>query len=378
MFKLYCRIFQLLMKIGFYIIPMKEPIRIEGAGCIKKIKDILQSHHCHKPLLISGPTITKLGLFEPVLANNPEIVVYSGAINEPTDVQVEEARQVYLDNHCDCLIAFGGGSPIDLCKAVGARLVCPNKSVKKLQGIMKVRKKIPLLIAVPTTAGTGSERTIAAVITCAHKKPINDPCLMPDYALLDPLLTLNLGHDMTLNTALDALTHALEAYLNTTYQTKQTRQDAIEAVRLIYTSLEPCLEDPNNIDYRLNLLIASYLAGAAFTRNCVGYVHALGHAMGSIYHISHGKMMGMLLLPVLKSYPEDTQICLEALYKDVGGKENSIYQWLEKIVPKADFSFIQEADIEKIAILASREANPLYPVPCIYNRKDLHNFIKKL
>lgn len=169
---------------------------------------------------------------------------------------------------------------MDCAKAVAVCAAKPGKSLEKMKGILKVHTKLPLIIAIPTTAGTGSETTLAAVITDAetrHKYAINDFPLIPRYAVLDPKVTLSLPPHITATTGMDALTHAVEAFIgnSTTYG---TRKDALMAVRLIFENLDTAYADGNNIEARRNMLKASFYAGCAFTKSYVGYVHAVAHS----------------------------------------------------------------------------------------------------
>lgn len=203
----------------------------------------------------------------------------------PTSANVEDAENLYLKKHCQALLAFGGGSSMDCAKGVGARLARPNKSLAKMEGILHVMHKLPLLIAVPTTAGTGSETTLppsSPMPDTHHKYAINDFNLIPHYAVLEPEVTVGLPAQLTATTGMDALTHAIEAYIGRS-TTKQTRKAAIEAIQLIFQYLPVAYKNGKNRTARKEMLRASYLAGTAFTKSYVGYVHAVAHSLGSQY-----------------------------------------------------------------------------------------------
>ena len=211
---------------------------------------------------------------------------------------------MYLDNDCQAIIGFGGGSSMDCAKATAARIAKPHQSLAQMKGILKVHKKLPLLIAIPTTAGTGSETTLAAVITDAktrHKYAINDFPLIPRYAVLDPKVTLSLPPFITATTGMDALTHAVEAYIGNS-TTPGTRKNALDAVRLIFENLDTAYTDGQNIEARRNMLRASYFAGCAFTKSYVGYVHAVAHSLGGKYNVPHGLANAVILPMVLETY----------------------------------------------------------------------------
>ncbi len=191
-----------------------------------------------------------------------------------------------------------GGSPMDCAKAIGARIARPRKSVSQMQGLFRVLRPIPAVFAVPTTAGTGSETTIAAVVTEAaahHKASMTDLCLMPRFAVLDPELTVGLPRKVTAATGMDALCHAVEAYTNDIYNSRLERELARKAVKLIYDNLYHVYQDGSDLKARQNLQKAAFYAGRAFTRGSVGYVHAIGHPLSGLYGTPHGLAMAILL-----------------------------------------------------------------------------------
>lgn len=184
--KIYCRVFQTGMRIALPFLPYREPKLIEGVGGVPAV---LREHGVDCVMLVTDAGVHGLGLTarleETLKAQHIRCVVYDRTVANPTVANVEEARALYLETGCQGLIAFGGGSSMDCAKAVGARLVRPKKSLDKMEGLLHVMHRLPLLIAVPTTAGTGSETTLAAVITdekIHHKYPINDFSLIPHYA----------------------------------------------------------------------------------------------------------------------------------------------------------------------------------------------------
>ena len=223
MSKVFCRIFQLGMKLGFYLIPLRTPQVITGEECMLRLADYLQKQGVTHPMVVTDSGLSKLGLPDGMVGSLQEaglsVTVYDGVQPNPTDEDVEDGVRLYREAGCDGIIAFGGGSPMDCAKAMGARLVRPKKSVAKLQGLFGVLHRLPPFIAVPTTAGTGSETTLAAVITDSathHKAAINDPSLVPHAAVLDARLTMGLPPSVTAATGMDALCHAVEAYTNHT------------------------------------------------------------------------------------------------------------------------------------------------------------------
>ena len=300
-----------MFKIALPFLPYRKP---KVVGSVKALPDIILKKKCSKVLIITDSGIRKLGLtrrLEKALdAAGIPCIIYDKTVANPTTVNVAEAVKLYLGNGCDCIIGFGGGSSMDCAKAVGARIAKPKQSLAKMKGILKVRRKLPLLMAVPTTAGTGSETTLAAVITDAqtrYKYAINDFPLIPRYAVLDPKVTLSLPPFITATTGMDALTHAVEAYIgnSTTYGTrKDALLAALLAVKLIFENIDTAYEDGSNVEARRNMLHASFYAGCAFTKSYVGYVHAIAHSLGGEYNVPHGLANAVILPMLLEAYGE--------------------------------------------------------------------------
>ena len=219
--KIYCRSFQTVFKIALPFLPYRKP---KIVSALSDIPSVLNKKKKSCPIIITDPGIAKLGILSMLtdVFDNAgiEYHVYDKTVANPTTDTVEEALAIYKDNKCDCIIGFGGGSSMDCAKAVGVRIARPKTHLSKLGGILKVHAKLPLLVAIPTTAGTGSETTLAAVIvdaTTRHKYAINDFPLIPRYAVLDPKVTLTLPASITATTGMDALTHAVEAYISRSF-----------------------------------------------------------------------------------------------------------------------------------------------------------------
>ena len=341
-------------------------------------------------MLVTDKSIRGLGLTsaleEKLSASGIACPVFDGVVPNPTTANVDSALSFYKESECQAMIAFGGGSVMDCAKATGARIARPKKSLSKMKGILKVRKKLPLLIAIPTTAGTGSETTLAAVITDSetrHKYAINDFPLIPRYAALLPELTVGLPKSVTSTTGMDALTHAVEAYIGKS-TTKQTRSCAREAVKLIFENLTVVYDEPSNLEARRNMLQASYKAGLAFTKSYVGYVHAIAHSLGGKYNIAHGLANAIILPYVLKKYGKSVHKKLwelgvyAGLFDSTTSMEEGAKLFIEKIEKLNSYmgigtqiDSIQESDIPTLAKTAEHEANPLYPVPVLWTAKQL-------
>ena len=384
------------MKIANYFLGYRTPELIQGKGSIKSLPKFIKNLKINKILLVTDNGLMKIGLPNSLIKamedNDLGYVIFSNIQPNPTDENVEEGYSIYKREKCEAIIAFGGGSPMDCAKAIAAKNAHPNKSIKQLQGILKVHKKICPFFAVPTTSGTGSETTVAAVITEAkthHKAAINDPAILPKYAVLDPELTIGLPPKITATTGMDALCHAVEAYTNHTYNTKQEDERAKKAVKLIYDNLYLAYSDGNNIEARANMQLAAFNAGRAFTRGCVGYVHAVGHTLSGLYGIAHGEAMSIILPYVLKQFGKTVQEKLAELAdvceingKTTEEKANNFISWIENInqsmnIPKG-FTCIKDEDIKQIISWADKEANPLYPVPQIWNEEDFEKLINAI
>ena len=303
--KLYCRTFQTAFKLALPFLPYRKP---QIVGSVKEIPDVIRGNHKNSVLIITDSVIRGLGLtsrLERTLRRNEiPYVIYDKTVANPTTANVAEALDIYQKQGCDVIIGFGGGSSMDCAKAAGAKAVKPKQSLAQMKGILKVRKRLPLLIAIPTTAGTGSETTLAAVITDAetrHKYAINDFPLIPRYAVLDPKVTLSLPPFVTATTGMDALTHAIEAYIGNS-TTISTRRDALHAVKLIFSNIDTVYTDGGNVNARRDMLHASFYAGCAFTKSYVGYVHAVAHSLGGEYNVAHGFANAVLLPFVLDAY----------------------------------------------------------------------------
>ena len=284
--KIYCRSYQGVMKIVLHMMPYREPKILES---VKDIAEVMLSSTLEKAMIVTDASIRDLGLMKGMLTSFKEHKIKYEIFDEvepnPTTDVIEKAVAKYTESGCMCLIAFGGGSVIDCAKGVGARIANPKKTLIEMKGLLKVKGEMPVVFAIPTTAGTGSETTVSAVITDSnthHKFVINDFNLIPQYAVLDAELTVSLPKGLTATTGMDALSHARESYIGNA-TTEKTRKYSMDAVRYIMDSLPRVYEDGTNIRNRSQMLKASYLAGLAFTRSYVGYVHAIAHSIGGKY-----------------------------------------------------------------------------------------------
>lgn len=393
---LWCRTFQAVLKVGNYFMGYRMPTYLEGPGKIRELGAFLKEKNINDVLVVTGTGMVRRGQVQPLLdgfeSAGIRYTLQAFDHPDPSSDDVELGFKTYKENGCKALVALGGGSRIDCAKGIAAKAVHPKKKVSQLQGLLKVHWPIPPFVAIPTTAGAGSETTVAAVITdsATHRKAaINDPFLIPKYAVLDPELTVGLPPYTTATTGMDALAHAVEAYTNHTYNTKLENRLAKEAVKLIHDNILVAFEDGANLEARQNMQRGAFYAGRAFTRGCVGYVHAVGHTLGGLYGVAHGLAMAVLLPHVMREFGAAAHKRLAELADvcGIGGeneaeKANAFIRWIEETNKKMglpdSFDVIREEDIDQMIAWASKEANPLYPVPVVWSKKDFRRFIQSI
>ena len=391
---LYCRLYQRTLQLASYFLPWRKPTLLEGTNSLNKLPEAISRKGISKVLIVTDQGIYSLGLMDSFLQGldkaGVRYSIYDKTVPNPTLDNIEEALKIYREDQCEGIVAFGGGSPMDCAKGVGARVANPHKSISQMKGVLKVRRKLPPLFAIPTTAGTGSEATLAAVISDPRnreKYPVNDTALIPHYAVLDPLLTVGLPKHITSTTGLDALTHAVEAYIGRS-NTQETKELSRKAVRLIFDNLYIAYSQGENVKARENMLKASYYAGVAFTRAYVGYIHALAHALGGFYGVPHGLANAVILPYVLEYYGEAVHERLAELADvlEMGSPgdshEKKATLFIEAIkelskkmnIPRKIDGILAE-DIPLPVEHAWKEATPLYPVPKLLSRNDLNNIL---
>ena len=282
--------------------PYREPKHLKR---VEEIATLLRTKNIKKVLIVTDKNIRELGLTKSIekYINRLEIeyCIYDRTVPNSTIDNVEEAREMYISNKCQAIIAIGGGSAMDCAKVCGARIVRPNKPVCKMKGLLKILKRLPLLVVVPTTAGTGSETTLAAVITDSekhHKYPINDFSLIPHYAVLDYRMTLALPKPITATTGMDALTHAIEGYI-TAGAWELSDMFHLKAIEVIARTLRGAVE--NTPEGREGMALGQYIAGMGFSNVGLGIVHSMAHPLGALYDTPHG-VANAIILPTVMEY----------------------------------------------------------------------------
>lgn len=387
--RIWCRTYQTVFRVALPVLPYREP---ELLHSLEGVAPELKRCGAGPVLIVTDPGIYHLGLTGPLERSLAKegiaSVVFSQTQANPTVQNVEDAAKVYREHGCSALIGFGGGSAMDCAKGVGARIAQPRKPIDRMRGLLRVRRRLPLLIAVPTTAGTGSEVTLAAVITDGvthYKYPINDFVLIPRIAVHDPELTRGLPSSVTGQTGMDALTHAVEAFVGRS-TTAYTRKNARDAVGLIHQNLLSAYRDGGNMVARRNMLEAAYKAGIAFTQSYVGYVHAIAHSLGGQYGVPHGLANAIILPHILRAYGSAAAPKLAELARLIevapqGSTDDAaaaaFIEWVDAMnaelgIPKY-LDCIERGDISQMAARADAEANPLYPVPKLMDRAELEH-----
>lgn len=385
--KIWCRTYQGAFHIAQPLLPYKDPVVKHS---INDIPEILRENNISNVIFVTDQGIVKAGLarrVEDVLSDAEiKFTTYADTVPNPTIENVEAVRKLYLENSAQGFISLGGGSAMDCAKAAAARIARPKKDIPQMRGTLKIHKKLPTIIAIPTTAGTGSEATVTTVITDSkknYKYPISDFCLIPPYAIHDYSLTTGLPQKMTSTTGMDALTHAVEAYIGGSLN-NTSAANAEKATGLIYKYLYRAYIDGNDAEARQNMLEASFRAGLAFSMSYVGYIHAVAHSLGGKYGTPHGLANSVLLPIILREYGECVYKKLAQLARRSGvisGMQSDektaklFIEWIQEMNDKMNIprtiSDIRDEDIPEMAAYADAEANPTYPVPRLMDKNEL-------
>jgi alcohol dehydrogenase len=357
------------------------PTRIEyGVGVISKLGDELRLLKAQKVAIITDPGIIKAGLLDKITSILKEekllYNVFDGVDPNPKDQNVERGAQVVRSFGADAMVAISGGSVIDCAKAIGVLVSHDGKRIKDFEGKTAVKKQILPFIAIPTTAGTGSEVTFSAVITDTennYKMTVRSPFMAAKVALLDPKLTVTVPPHITASTGMDALTHAIEAY---TVKVSEPVSDALAlyAIELISNNLVNAVKNGEDIEARACMLVGSLLAGIAFSHSDVGSVHCMAEALGGVYDAPHG-ICNAVLLPYVMEY--NVEFCIEkyariakAMGETFETSREGAMKAVERIkklatevgLPSFKSLGVKEEDLEKLADMAAKnistESNP--------------------
>ncbi|EGR0228003.1 iron-containing alcohol dehydrogenase [Vibrio parahaemolyticus] len=373
------------LKIAAHVLPLPRPTLFSGSGAVSELLEAISDLGFRRLLLVTDEGLVRIGMVGKVLEQTQglglQVGVFSEVKPDPTYDQVEDGLRAYNASQSEAILALGGGSAIDCAKVIAAR-VSNKRSIKKLSGLFKVWRTPAPLFVIPTTSGTGSEVTIAAVVSDPNthlKTPLMDPKLVPIMAALDPNLLIGLPAKITADTGIDALTHAVEAYISRN-ATPETQAYSVAAIKLIFHYLPKAMAQGGDIEARYKMAMASYYAGLAFTKASLGYVHAFAHNLGARYGLPHGMANGLALLPVLKfSLPEiEDELRTLAEKTNINTKDKpSAERFLEQIESLYDAigiekctTVIKQDDIEDLVYLILKEAHWNYPVPKFMNSEE--------
>ena len=379
-------------------LPLPQPTLLVGPGSSARLGQAVAGFGHTKLLIVTDSIIAKLGLLnaltDALSAGGAEYVIFDEITPDAPIPLIERGIACYEENNCDAIITVGGGSSMDAAKAI-ALAVANQKPVEKLAGYLRGLRNPVRIYAVPTTAGTGSEVTIAAVISnpATHKKLVMvDPRLVPKMAALDPLLMTGLPPQVTAATGIDALTHAVEAFVGN-WSSPQSDGLALSAVGLIFDNLRKAYQDGKNLEARDNMALASTYAGLAFTRANVGYVHAIAHQFGGKYHTPHGLANAIMLPHVLKfSRPAiEDRLAKLAVRANLGSPSEDTETLAQKFLDAVDqlnqdlgipttLEALREEDIPELAAGACREAHVdmIYPVPRYMTQAICEDIIRQV
>ena len=376
-------------------IPIPQPTLLVGPGSSGRLGQAVAGFGHRKILIVTDSIISKLGLLkgltDALTAGGAQFVVFDEITADAPIPLVQKGIDFYKDQGCDAIVAFGGGSSMDASKAIAVAANNP-KPLNQLAGYLKGLRTPVKIYAVPTTAGTGSEVTVAAVISdpVNHKKlVIVDPRMVPKMAALDPALMTGLPPHITAATGIDALTHAIEAFVGN-WTTPYSDGMALSAVGLIFENLRTAFTDGTNLEAREKMALASTYAGFAFTRANVGYVHAIAHQFGGLYHTPHGLANAIMLPLVLKySHPSIVdRLALLAVAAKIGTEDEDNDTLAQKFLGAVDqlnhdlgiptfLAALKESDIPALAKAACWEAHTGYPVPRYMSQEVCEDLIHK-
>ena len=378
-------------------LPIPQPTLLVGPGSSRRLGAAIAAFGHHRIMLVCGSVTSRLGLMRPLTdaltAGGARVAVFDEMTPDAPIPLVERGIAFYRDHDCDAIVAFGGGSAMDAAKAIAAAVANPGKDLRSLAGYFKGLRTPPPIYAVPTTSGTGSEVTVAAVIADREhqsKLVIVDTRLVPKMAALDPELTAGLPPFTTAITGIDALTHAVEAFVGQ-WASDATDAMALAAVGLIFEHLRTAYTDGRDLEAREQMALAATYAGIAFTRANVGYVHAIAHQFGGRYQTPHGLANAIMLPPVLKFsrpaiQPRLAQLALRAKAGRVGDSDDeladrfiaAVERLLRDLGIPRHLDALQEADIPALAKAACHEAHTGYPVPRYMTQAQCEDLIRQV
>ena len=378
-------------------LPIPQPTLLVGPGSSARLGQAIAGFGHAKVLIVTDAMIVKLGLLkgltDALAEGGANYAVFDEITPDAPIPLIERGIAFYRAQGCDAIVAVGGGSSMDAAKIIAVSIANPGKPLRSLAGYFKGLRNPVTVYAVPTTAGTGSEVTVAAVMADPERESklvIVDTRIVPKMAALDPTLMTGLPPHITAATGMDALTHAVESFVGQ-WATPGTERLSLSAVGLIFENLRTAYRDGGNLEAREKMALASTYAGMAFTRANVGYVHAIAHQFGGKYHTPHGLANAIVLPHVLKfSAPKITaQLARLAVRAKLGTpreREDMLAQkFLDAVVElnqelgiPAHLDALRKEDIPALAKAALHEAHTGYPVPRYMTQAQCEAIISKL
>ncbi len=375
-------------------IPQKTPLTYIGEGKLLDSVDYLQSHNLSKLLIVTDEILESLGLLDQLChaleASNISYKIFNQVTPDPTFITVEQIIKQIDTHQSDSVLAFGGGSVLD-CVKFASVAYTNNLTPSQQNGFLKLKKRGLPFIAVPTTCGTGSETTIVSVISDpdSHKKsPLFSNKMIPDVTILDPEVTAKLPLSIAAFTAIDALTHALEAYVSE-FATEESNFYALAAIKLIYENLPKFKQNSGDVKARTHLLTASFYAGIAFTRAFVGYVHAFAHQIGGLYGVPHGQANAVLLPYVMEFYLPHCHKPFSEIYDFIytnndlaDNKPQKLVDSLFALIEQMDVSLSLEkfplSGVKQVVEAGFKECHGFYAVPAYMSFDEAEAIVRKV
>lgn len=387
------------LKAFSYVVPVRRPMLFVGETSCDELCDMLINEGSTNVFIVTDAVLNKLGIPAKVTdyldKKNIQYKVYDGVTPDPTFKVVEEGLRQSLDAKCDSIVAIGGGSVIDAAKMI-AMSQGNNCKPKQLIGILKARKPATPLYCIPTTAGTGSEATLGAVVSDdeTHQKALSiDPRMVPLAAAIDPVIMKGMPAHITADTGIDVLTHALEAWMSVNASV-ETDYYAASTVKSVMHYLPVVYKDGDDLKAREAMGIAAHYGGIAFNKAGLGYVHAIAHQLGAYYRIPHGRANAIVLPYVLDINRHASKKRLAELAKKIGmiedgqatGSDSDIADHLiaqvrnliKAINIDPTVQNMQTSDFDKIAKAAAKEVSDTYAVPTYLSSSEIKEILTKI
>ncbi|WP_367108794.1 iron-containing alcohol dehydrogenase [uncultured Psychrobacter sp.] len=381
------------------VLPIPRPMLFVGERACDELCAMLINEGATNVFIVTDAVLNKLGVLSKVTdyleKNNTSYHIYDGITPDPTFVVVEEGLQQSIDTGCDAIVAIGGGSVIDAAKMM-AMAQGNNCSPKALIGLFKAKKPSLPLYCVPTTAGTGSEATLGAVVSedKTHQKQIAiDPKMVPLAAAIDPTIMQGMPAHITADTGIDVLTHALEAWMSVN-ASAETDYYAASAAKAVMQYLPRAYTDGNDLKAREEMGVAAHYGGIAFNKAGLGYVHAIAHQLGAYYHIPHGRANAIVLPYILDLNRKASEKRLATLARKINLIDNDqvdssdgeladhliakVRELLATVGIDPVVKGMQESDFKTIAKAAAKEVSDTYAVPTYMSASKIKDILKKI